>query len=369
MIRRKSGNVRGQHVKAKDKPAGGLQEQRSTEDRISNDDHVVHNKPSYYAQEKSRGNSVTEPVVIPKRETVVEPKREERIEGKQDEKDQLNARRKDGSIEGSINRPVYHQHNKKNHYYNNKMNMNRADSNTTVGKGPQPAQERPQYQGSYKNGYDRRRMVMEADEEEDAVRTILRLHRTRFREFKEMYNEYCAQRNREEIKKVLPAQTRQPSPQERQIIQEQLEAAYKREFGTVKGASRDVGSTIGMNAGGVSPVEKIKAAIRGEKMQSPRVPSANPVTPVAEQQSAGNNHVVVTAENRTEKPDEQGEFNRNYRRQEGGKQQLFDRRKKRYNGKFNGESEEQRSVNNNGRFRNRYQQKRDFKKDRTPTVA
>ncbi|GIX62632.1 uncharacterized protein BcabD6B2_20670 [Babesia caballi] len=218
-----------------------------------------------------------------------------------------------------------------------------VNSYASVAKGAGSPNETQQLPNHAKNEPARR--SQEGEAEEDIVKSMLMLYRTRFGEFRKS-NEHL---HRNSHNRHSPQRHRDAAAVNRSIQSGSFTAVSSHSSEFAGGGSGE------SELQRVSSVE-LSARHSGEGASHGPGPSA----------------VARVEENGEAAADEQGSYSSRQRRHDAGRNHYVDRRRRNYNERFVAEGED-RSFGNYGKFRNRFNgqhnHKRNFKKEERPQEA
>ncbi|KAK1443298.1 hypothetical protein BgAZ_201740 [Babesia gibsoni] len=345
MLKRRGTNGRGTPQKEKDK-SPSQEESRKPEEQKKDNDVDERSTPTPKAQTAKKEKPVQETTVNAKPEPKVETKPEPKVEVKPEPKAEV--RKVDEQREAGGNQRGNSVQQNKKRTFANKKGYNRSDSLNTVNKSSnRSSQEQTQDMNFYRYDSYRKRMDIDFEEEEDTVRTILRLHSTRFKEFSEAYKEQLSAGRKDVCEKSSTESTPSVHKDKR-----------------VNSSAPNTKYPKGGSSGNVPPAGNVAA--------SPIIASAEPskvnsstgqhLTGRPIEQDGGSGHAV--AQSTYDKVEGLDHASR-HRRQDSAKQPFVDRKKKSQTDK-SGAAWEERTFNNYGRYKNRYSQnhKRDAKKNK-----
>nr|ACX83565.1 hypothetical protein BQP35 [Babesia sp. BQ1/Lintan] len=265
------------------------------------------------------------------------PRSDERSNAKTESKQELNAENtNDGADATSL--PVNGHRN-----VVNKIDALRMSSYASVAKGAASFQDGQNFRGYYRNDQHRRRPDNDA-EEDDVVKTMMRLYRMRYKEFRMLIENPYRERDAAN------------SQEQRASRSEQIHNSL-----TFFSASSSNDSVV-------VPTSKEDRFPSGGDSDELQIASA----PDLPNSTLSDGVSVDVDEHNEAAGDESNTYGARQRRHDGVRINYFDRRRRNFNGRFPADGED-RGFSSYGRYKNKYNghnnTKRDFKKDEKPQEA
>ncbi|KAK1936328.1 hypothetical protein X943_002785 [Babesia divergens] len=297
--------------------------------------------------QKSHGTQETR--IEAKPDTSRDTKADVKSEGRTDQKLQgaPHGQKNENARDGNARQQPESVHYGRRNSFGSKTNYNRMDSYNSVTKGGSAAHENHQNKNYYKNEAHKKRADCEAEEDE-LVKTIMKLHRTRFKQFRITCENHYLEKE--------PDAGNAPTPPEEPNTPPQEQKAKKSPQGN---------SCIGSNVAAITNENPIVANNTANVASGqPRdIAKSTPTQQLTEQSAPECQHTLEPhTDEKTDHKDEQVDGVTKPKRQDV-KTQAAERRKKNYNDRIPMDGDE-RGFGSYGKFRNRYggnDRKREFK--------